>query len=401
MIVLNRIVIGGAPADTVQLAGALAQEYETCLVSGAKVEDEKDAAYLLTNLGQIRHLEVKSMRRSINPFLDWRAYHELKRIIQSEKPDIIHTHGAKPGFLARLAASRSGVPVIIHTYHGHVFHSYFNRLASFFFIAIERWLARKTTAVIVLSDSQKEEIAVRYRICEPGKISVIPLGLDVEPFETGQSEKRQRFRQKYGLQENESAIGLVGRIVKVKNHGFFLEVASRLSQQMKDEVRFFIVGDGSLRKKLEAEAAAMHLQPVSATDSKKGKLVFTSWIREIDEVMAGLDIVTLTSFNEGTPVSLLEAQAAGKPIVAVDAGGTADTMQNEESGFLLKNYDSRLFAQKLEWLIKHKAEASNMGQKGRAYVKSHHPFKQQVEKTILLFNSLLSNFKKSPHLGAR
>jgi len=398
MIVLNRIVIGGAPADTVQLAGALSREHETCLVSGAKVEDEKDAAYLLSDLKHIRHLEIKSMRRSINPLYDWQAYCELKKIIRSERPDIIHTHGAKPGFLARLAASRSGVPVIVHTYHGHIFHSYFNKLASFFFVAVERWLARKSSAIIVLSESQKQEIANCYRICPAEKISVIPLGLDIEPFVNGQDEKRQRFRKKYGLEENESAIGLVGRIVKVKNHGFFLQVASRLSKEMKREVKFFIVGDGNLRKKLEAEAVALQLEPVSLLTSKEGKLVFTSWIREIDEVMAGLDIVTLTSFNEGTPVSLLEAQAAGKPIVAINVGGTADTMLDEESGFLLKDFDSDLFAQKLEWLVRHKSEAIQMGRKGREYVKSTHPFKLQVEKTLQLYKSLLSNLKGSPNL---
>jgi glycosyltransferase involved in cell wall biosynthesis len=224
------------------------------------------------------------------------------------------------------------------------------------------------------------------------------LGLDIEPFVNGQDEKRQRFRKKYGLEENESAIGLVGRIVKVKNHGFFLQVASRLSKEMKREVKFFIVGDGNLRKKLEAEAVALQLEPVSLLTSKEGKLVFTSWIREIDEVMAGLDIVTLTSFNEGTPVSLLEAQAAGKPIVAINVGGTADTMLDEESGFLLKDFDSDLFAQKLEWLVRHKSEAIQMGRKGREYVKSTHPFKLQVEKTLQLYKSLLSNLKGSPNL---
>ena len=391
MIILNRIVIGGAPADTVQLARALAGEHEVCLVSGAKVKDEAEADYLLNSIRDIRHIVLPSMRRSLNIFRDWKAFRELKRIIQREKPDVLHTHGAKPGFLGRLAGSRQGVPVIVHTYHGHVFHSYFNLLASRFFVNTERWLARKTSAIIVLSDSQKTEIANHYRIAPPEKVHVIPLGLDSAPFEADQAEKRIKFRKKYGVLEEESAIGLVGRIVKVKNHGFFLKVASILKNSMADDVKFFIVGDGHLRKKLESEASSLMLNPVSTPQLPGGeRLVFTSWIREIDEVMAGLDIITLTSFNEGTPVSLLEAQAAGKPIVAIDVGGTGDTMVNEETGFLLKDFDTRLFAEKLEWLVKNKSEAHKMGSRGREYVKTRHPFQKQVENTLLLYKQLLN-----------
>ena len=152
MIILNRIVIGGAPADTVQLAGALAREHETCLVSGAKVEDEKDAAYLLSDLkhpspGDQEHAPVHQ------PVIRLASIPRAQKIIQSERPDIIHTHGAKPGFLARLAASRSGVPVIVHTYHGHIFHSYFNKLASFF------CCCRKMACQEILGHHRAEQIA--------------------------------------------------------------------------------------------------------------------------------------------------------------------------------------------------------------------------------------------------
>lgn len=397
LIILNRIVIGGAPADTVQLARALAGEHEVCLVSGAKVKDEAAADYLLNNIRDIRHIIVPSMRRSLNIFRDWGAYRELKKIIQKEQPDILHTHGAKPGFLGRLAAYRQGVPVIVHTYHGHVFHSYYNPVASRFFIGAERWLARKTTAIIVLSDSQKKEIADHYRITPGEKVHVIPLGLDAAPFECNQEVKRMKFRKKYGVLDDESAIGLVGRIVKVKNHGFFLKVASILKNNLADDVKFFIIGDGRLRKKLESEANALMLDPVSIPQLPgRGRLVFTSWIREIDEVMAGLDIITLTSFNEGTPVSLLEAQAAGKPIVAIDVGGTGDTMVDEETGFLLKDFDTQLFAEKLEWLVKNKSEAHKMGSRGREYVKTRHPFQKQVENTLLLYKQLLSRITGQP-----
>lgn len=390
MIILNRIVIGGAPADTVQLAKALATSHDVCLVSGAKTGDEQDAGHLLRELHGIRHIMVPSLRRSIHPFRDWQAYAALGKIISKEKPDIVHTHGAKPGFLARLAASRQGVPVILHTYHGHIFHSYFNPWASRLFISAERWIAGKTSAIIVLSESQKEEIAEKYRICPSIKITVIPLGLETSPFENDQTEKRNRFRGKYGLTDEETAIGLVGRIVKVKNHSFFLKVASRLNHQMRERVRFFIVGDGKLRKKLEKEAMALNLGPVTAGNNViQGRLVFTSWIREIDEVMAGLDIVTLTSFNEGTPVSLLEAQAAGKPIVAINVGGTADIMLDEKSGFLLPNFNTDQFAEKLEWLVKHPAEAGQMGTRGREYVRTCHPFSTQLERTISLYRHLL------------
>src|SRR5687767_760801 len=220
--ILNRLAVGGPVLNATYLTKYLYPDFETLFVVGEKEDHEKSADFLTDALG-ISYLTVPGMGRSVNPLSDWKSYRHIRKIIKSYKPDIVHTHAAKPGAIGRLAASAAKVPVIVHTFHGHVFHSYFNAAKSNFFINTERFLARKSDAIIAISGQQHKELTEDFRIASKEKFHLIPLGLDLDKFQRDQPEKRMKFRMEFGLADDEIAIGIVGRLVPVKNHYLFLK----------------------------------------------------------------------------------------------------------------------------------------------------------------------------------
>ena len=213
--ILNRLIIGGPAINATYLTKYMAPEFETMLVIGGKDDHEQDAEHLKEQLG-IDPVVVPEMKRAISPISDGYAYQRIKKLIEDFRPDVVHTHAAKSGVIGRLAADACNVPVIVHTFHGHVFHSYFNKWTTNTFIHIERYLAKHSTGIIAISESQKNELANKYKICPANKIQIIPLGLNLDKFQQDQERKRAEFRAKYQLRFDEIAIGIIGRIVPVK-----------------------------------------------------------------------------------------------------------------------------------------------------------------------------------------
>jgi len=193
--IVNRFNLGGPTFNAAYLTKYLSPEYETMLIGGIHEDDEESSEFILNNLG-INAIILPEMRRSINGIGDYQAYRKIKKIIKEFKPDIVHTHASKAGMLGRKAAVDLNVPVIVHTFHGHVFHSYFNPIKTRTFIQIERFLASKTDAIIAISQAQKNELSNVFCIAPEEKINVIPLGLDLSRFITNQDEKRYVFRRK-------------------------------------------------------------------------------------------------------------------------------------------------------------------------------------------------------------
>ncbi|MEO6169125.1 MAG: glycosyltransferase, partial [Chitinophagales bacterium] len=191
--IINRLNLGGPTFNAAYLSKFLAPEFETMLVAGMIDETEESSAFITKEM-ELKPVYIPQMFREINPLKDRNAYLQLKKLIREFKPDIVHTHAAKAGTLGRLAARACNVPVIVHTFHGHVFHSYFPAWKTNMFIRIERYLATKSTRIIAISNKQKEELANEYNICAPGKIEVIPLGFNLEKFSTGLPAKRKKFR---------------------------------------------------------------------------------------------------------------------------------------------------------------------------------------------------------------
>ncbi len=360
--ILNRFNLGGPTYNVAYLTKYISKEYQTILIGGLKEASEGSSEYILNNLG-ISYTIIPEIRREINLCRDFQALRKLIKIIRAEKPEIVHTHASKAGMLGRMAAIYCGVPYIFHTFHGHVFHSYFGKIKTSVFIAIERFLAKRSSAIIAISEDQKYELGTLYKICPPEKIEVVPLGFDLHRFSEDTIEKRAAFRSKYNIAQNEIAIGIVGRLAKVKNHKLFIDaIALCNNQSTGQKIRAFIIGDGELREELQTYCTKQSIPFSTNNDSEFNKLItFTSWIQNVDVAYAGLDIVALTSFNEGTPVSIIEAQASGKPIVATNVGGIRDIVKEGETA-LLTDLSLEQFSEKLHALIVDKNLREKMGE---------------------------------------
>lgn len=341
--IVNRFNLGGHIFKPLYLAKYLPSEYKTLVIGGIKTEEEESGEFLLQQEG-IDYLIIPEMSRSINLKDDYKAYKIIKKIIKDFQPDIIHTHASKAGLLGRLAAFTSSTKIVFHTFHGHVFHSYFGKFKTSIFKTIEKVLAYKTTAIIAVSELQKKDLCYTFKVANPKKTFVVPIGLDLEKFHTNLDEKRISFRKKYNIEDDEIMISIVGRLVPIKNHHLLIESIYLLKQLTTKKIKIMIVGDGALKKELIELCREKGLTVQS--EKEKGEVIFTSWLKEVDYVYAASDIVTLTSFNEGTPVAIIEAQVAMKPIVSTDAGGTRDILGASEL-HKVANLDAVDFSQKL------------------------------------------------------
>jgi len=393
--ILNRLVIGGPSKNAVYLTRYMQPDFETVLVIGGREDHEQDADFLAKNLG-IEPYCIPEMKRSISPFNDRAAYLKLKKIIKEFKPDIVHTHAAKSGALGRIAARHCNVPVILHTFHGHIFHSYFNSLKTNFYIKAERILAGYSDAIIAISDVQKKELSEQFKIAPKEKFRIVPLGLDLDNFISGQEEKRKLFRSEFGLDEETIAIGIIGRLVPVKNHTLFINALKKLLDVSNKKIKAFIVGDGESRNGIEQAAASLGIKFSKHTDATHPyPLVFTSWRTDVDTVYAGLDIVTLTSLNEGTPVSLIEAQAAGKAIVSTRVGGIADVVLENKTALLSDLANEQDFSDKLIQLVENNEVRESLQEAGKNHVLTNYSYQRLVGDMRKLYYELLEK-KSSP-----
>lgn len=343
--IINRFNIGGITYNVSYLSKYLEPEFETYLVGGPEEEGEDSSLYIPHGLG-LKPKVIKQFQREINFKSDYAAYKEIKKIIQEFKPDIVHTHASKAGAIGRLAAIHCNVPIIVHTFHGHVFHSYFGKLKTNFYKIIEKYLAKKSTAIIAISNKQKEELTTEFNITTKNKTHVIPLGFDLKKFTQNKIENRKEFRDKYQIQEDEIAIGIIGRLAPIKNHTLFIEAITHLKISGINKIRAFIIGDGDSRNEI-INLCKINNLTFSFNTQDKCDILFTSWITNIEWALHGLDIVTLTSLNEGTPVSIIEAQAAGKLIVATEVGGIRDIL-HPDCGFLSDVNDKNGFFNNLK-----------------------------------------------------
>ena len=390
----NRLIVGGPSHNVTLLTAYLSPEFETKLLVGKKDPAEKDATYIADQLGLVP-VEIKEMRRSILPFNDIIAYFKIKKIIEEYKPDIVHTHASKSGAVGRLAARSCKVPLIVHTFHGHVFHSYFNPIMSKLIIRFERFFARRTDAIIAISDSQKHELTEIYKIAPPEKVFTIPLGFNLDKYSVDQDKKKIIFQNKYGFSNDEIIIGIIGRLVPIKNHEMFLEVAAIVKSKTKKNIRFAIIGDGESRPMIEKKSQELNLSYsyYITSPKKKADVLVTSWETEIDQALAGLDIVVLTSHNEGTPVSLIEAQSAYIPVVSTNVGGVEDIVIHGETGFITEVNDVQAFAGYIVKLIEDEPLRERMGKSGYENVVKRYSKQRLINDMRNLYLSFLDKKK--------
>jgi len=329
--IIARLNVGGPARHVVWLNEALQDdEFESILLTGRVPAGEEDMAYFADTHG-VKPVFIEEMSRELSAkdiVSLWKVYKQLLK----EKPNVIHTHTAKAGTVGRSAGflyrwftvgTLIGKPRkvdIIHTFHGHIFHSYYGNFKTKLFLFIEKSLARFVTdKIVVITEQQRKEIHEEFKIGRKEQFEVIPLGIDLASFDEW-SEKCEILREEIGAKDDELVVGLVGRLTEIKNHKLFLSVAKRYTEENKagfPKLKFVIIGDGHLREELERKAAELGL---------KDDLQFIGNRDDPDVFYAGLDIVALTSLNEGTPLSLIEAMANEKPVISTSVGGVVDLL---------------------------------------------------------------------------
>jgi glycosyltransferase involved in cell wall biosynthesis len=390
--IIARLNIGGPAIHTILLTEGLNKDkFDSLLVSGIVGDGEEDMSYLAEEKG-IKPIIIPELGRKISFKNDLIAFWKLYKLIRRESPDIIHTHTAKAGTLGRLAGILYNLVTgywllvtgkqrckLIHTFHGHVLHSYFGKIMTWLFIWIERILARFTDRIIVVNERIKKDL-LGLGIGNPKKIAVIPLGLDLEKLLMISTNTNPTPR-----------VGIVGRLVSVKNHRMFLDAIRLFLTQhptSNTQYQFFIVGDGELRDELENYAERLGI---------RDSVIFTGWQRDLERLYSDLDIITLTSLNEGTPVSLIEAMAAGKVVIATDVGGVKDLLDTTR-GILVKSEDVEGFAQGLSLLLNNEDLRKRIGQSGREFVKNRFT-KERLIRDIENLYELLAETESRPRFG--
>lgn len=333
MRILTRLNVGG-PAIHVSLltAGMNDAHFASSLVVGQISETEGDMSYVARDRG-IEPIIIPTLGREGALWNDLITLAQLVRLIRQMKPHIVETHTAKAGFLGRLAAAVCRVPVIIHVFHGHYFHGYFGHLKTSVFIALERLAARFSSRIVTVSDRVRDDL-VAWKIASRDKIQVIGLALDLQPF-VDMEGRQGKFRAELGCSSSTPLIASISRLVPIKNHEMFIQAMHHVVA-VNPLAQAVIVGDGECRPDLE------HMvQHSGLTEHVR----FLGWRRDLDSIYSDLDLIVLTSLNEGTPVSIIEAMTAQVPVVATSVGGVPDLLENGWLGTLVAPHDAATLAQ--------------------------------------------------------
>ncbi len=379
--IIARLNIGGPARHVAILSEGLNKNsYDSTLLYGNLGNGEGDMSYLAKENG-IKSVFIPELVREISPVKDFLAFVRIFSIIRREKPDIVHTHTAKAGALGRIAAILAGVPVKAHTFHGHVFYGYFAGWLTRLFLWAERILAFFTDCIICVSENQKKELLNTFKIGNDKKCVVVNLGFELDDF-LRKNENLNEFRLEQGIGKDEILIGAVGRLVPIKNHRMLIKTAERLKFHMRPEsfskVRFVLIGDGPEKTRLIEYAVSKGVED---------KIVFAGWIKDMRQVYTGLDIVVSTSRNEGTPLSLIEAFASAKPVIATNVGGVRDVVR--DIGILVDKDDEDGFARCLSDLIASPARRDEIGTKGREYIARRFSRENLIARIEKLYEKLL------------
>lgn len=330
--VVDRLNFGGPTYHVLLLTRDLpARGYDSTLIKGQIAPDEAEMTSVIDQIG-VDFLNIPELTKAIS-LRDVRVFWKLFRLFRQIRPQIVHTHKSKAGVLGRLAAFLAGVPVVVHTFHGHAFDGYFSRLANLFVLIIERVLAHRTDAVITVSTQVRRSL-LSYGIASPRRVHMVPLGFELDRFLTA-NRSDDGFRQELDIPSDVPLVCTVGRLVPIKGLQVLLKAARRVLLEIPD-ARFVLVGDGESRAELEALADKLELSD---------RVIFTGFRDDISRIYASADLVALSSFSEGSPVALIEALSAGCYVVATRVGGVADVVDSERLGLLVASGDDKALAE--------------------------------------------------------
>lgn len=369
MRVITRLNIGGPARQALLLTRELRDDFPTLLVAGRPLPSE----------GELEDQQVQITRvpliRPLNPPADALALLAIRRLLNRARPEILHTHMAKAGTLGRIAAVTSPIrPRTVHTFHGHVLQDYFSPVLERAFIGIERWLARRTDVLIAVSEEIREQL-LELGIGRRDQFEVVPLGFDLSAF-LSVDGPTGGLRRDLHIGPEHPLIGVLGRLAPIKDHGTLLRAIARLP-----DVHLAVLGDGELRRELERSARELGIAR---------RVHFTGWRLDVAPAIADMDVVALTSLNEGTPVSLIEAHACARPVVATDVGGVRSVVENGVTGFLAQRGDADQVARLLQLLLDDVSRRAAMGEEGRRRVVKRYSKERLASDIRSLYGDLLT-----------
>jgi glycosyltransferase involved in cell wall biosynthesis len=380
--VIARLNMGGPALHVAYLTAGLRERgYDTTLVAGSLARGEDSMAYVADARG-VEIVRIDELGREISPLRDLVATVRLARLIRRERPDILHTHTAKAGTVGRAAAvlaGRRGPPIVVHTFHGHVLRGYFGPVRTRFFRLLERWLARRTTALIAVSPQVRDDL-VALGVAPAERFVVIRLGIELDERVAGERNGRAESRRYLGIEPERFAVGWIGRMTAVKRTDDILVAFKRLRDEGVDAV-LCLVGDGPDRPHLERRAHELGV----IRDT-----LFLGYQEDVAPFYAAFDALVLPSSNEGTPVSAIEALAAGRPVVATRVGGVPDVVQEAADGFLVEPGATDELADRLAELARDPELRERMGRAGRERVLPRYAVERLVDDVDRLYRSLLS-----------
>lgn len=380
--IVTRLNIGGPSRQVLSLTQGLPDRgFSSELAFGMSGDREGN----MCDGAHLQHTLIPKMRREINPLNDLQAYRNIRELLRTRQPTIVHTHMAKAGALGRIAASQIGIPYIVHTFHGHVLEGYFSPAVNRTLVEIERRLARRTDALIAVSGTVRDAL-IELGIGVPDQWRVVPLGLDLD-YLVKSSKHPAVARRSLGLPVRVPLVGIVGRLASIKDLPTFLAACGLITSSNPD-VQFVVAGDGPLREELERRGTEL-LGP---------RIRFLGWVDDLAALYSALDLVLLTSLNEGTPVALIEAAAAGKPVVSTNVGGVSDVVLDNKSGFLVSPGEPASIADRANLLLGDQELAARFGAAGREYVSAQFSSERLLSDIAALYAELMES--RGSDLGA-
>jgi glycosyltransferase involved in cell wall biosynthesis len=379
--VIARLNMGGPALHVAYLtAGLRDRGYDTTLVAGTLARGEDSMAFVAEELG-IEVERIAELQREISPLRDVRSVLHLARTIRRVRPQILHTHTAKAGAVGRIAALLAGdarPPIIVHTFHGHVLRGYFGPLRSRAFALLERRLAELTTALVAVSPEVRDDL-VALGVAPREKFAVIRLGIELGDRVRVEENGRDATRRMLGIPPDAFTVGWIGRMTGVKRTDDVL-LAFRSLRERGVAARLCLVGDGPDREHVELRAHDLGVMR---------ETLFLGYQEDVAPYYAAFDAFVLPSGNEGTPVTTIEALAAGRPVVATRVGGVPDVVRDGEDGFLVDPGDIEELADRLATLAGDAELRERMGASGREHVLPRYAVDRLVDDVDRLYRSLL------------
>jgi len=373
---ITRLDKGGSAEDTLLAVKGLDKtKFEVTLMSGPVEDPGQDREKEIEESG-IRHIFISELVRDVSLFKDLKAFLKIYRVLRKEKFDIVHSHTSKAGFLGRLAAKLSGVPISIYTPHGHVFFGYFSPLKTKIFILLEKLASPLTDKITALTNGEKEDY-LSHKIAGERRLVVICSGVDLNKFKELPSDEKLKIKKELGIPESSLLVGTVGRLVPVKGPEFLIEASKIILTKYPDSY-FIFAGDGPLRQSLEMKARRMGVRE---------NIIFLGWRDDVPRIISILDVFVLPSLNEGMGRVLVEAMALRKPIVASRVGGIPDLVAHGKNGFLVPPQDPRELAKFIQLLLEDREKREEMGSAGQKII-SNFSKERMIEDTERLYEEL-------------